>query len=171
MTNFYVTCIIRMSRDSFICDMTHSYVTWLIHMCHNSFICERTHSYVTWLIICDMTHSNVTWHMHMQCDSSHTSPRQTLYVARRNNSCYTSCVLHMILKYRCVSKKIVAVTRLCSKVRSSYLFGQKEDPRDSHIPHDMTHEWISTLRENESVILHMRALIAHLTEADTLCCA
>jgi len=48
VTHSYVTWLICMWYDSFICDMTHSYVTWLIHMWHDSFICDMTHSYVTW---------------------------------------------------------------------------------------------------------------------------
>jgi len=45
ITHSYVTRLIHMRRDSFICDMIHSYVTRLIHMRHDSFIWDMTHSH------------------------------------------------------------------------------------------------------------------------------
>ena len=74
----YMTWIVYMRHDSFICNMTLPYVTWLTHIWHDSFIrdmnfiCDMIHSCLTWLIhmyhdsfICDMTHPYVTWMSHV----------------------------------------------------------------------------------------------------------
>jgi len=67
-------------RDSFIhmCGMNCSYVTWLMNMWRDSWICDVTHWYRRWLIysyvwyelfIRDVTHWYLTWLMDMWCDS------------------------------------------------------------------------------------------------------
>jgi len=110
-THSYMTWLIQILRDSFMCDMTpsynllyaghscltrlfmrdmtNSYVTWLIHMSHDSFICATTPSYAKWLI--HMWHDSFkrnTTHEYVMWLIAHLT-EQTLYVARMNNSYYT----------------------------------------------------------------------------------
>jgi len=66
MTHLYVSWLICVCHDSFVCDMTHLYVSWLTCMCHDSFVCVMTHLYVTWLIC--------MWHdSFVPCSRIHTS--------------------------------------------------------------------------------------------------
>ena len=93
VTHSYVSWLIHMRHEFFICAMTHPCTNrswwrvrgadvwldlliltpWLIHMWHDSFICDMTHSYL-WLDLCisdtyTMTHSHATWLIHMWNDS------------------------------------------------------------------------------------------------------
>jgi len=81
MTHSYVTWLIYMWRDSFVCDMTHSYVTWPIDVWRDSFICDMTHSYMTspliwWVGPENTTHDSESCHMCM----SHVTSYYAMFV-------------------------------------------------------------------------------------------